>query len=208
MKAVNLLPLERRRPTTMSPLTPIVGRPLFVAVGLVVVVVAVVLGFETRSASSSVGNKQRQLAEVQRQIAATPSRALSASALAPASSQRALAQRRLSWDVFLGSVSRVMPEDVWLVGLTANPSGSAATPATTSSSTSSSSSSLAAPATPFAISGYTYSHSSVAMLMDRLALIPWRSDVQLQGDSLAPIGSRNVFQFSIGATMANPGGAS
>ncbi len=212
MKAVNLLPLERRRPTTMSPLTPIVGRPLFVAVGLVVVVVAVVLGFETRSASSSVGNKQRQLAEVQRQIAATPSRALSASALATASSRRAtivsLAQRRLSWDVFLGSVSRVMPEDVWLVGLTANPSGSAATPATTSSSTSSSSSSLAAPATPFAISGYTYSQSSVARLMDRLALIPWLSDVQLQGDSLAPIGSRNVFQFSIGATMANPGGAS
>ena len=214
MRAVNLLPPERRNPPSTSPLAPVVRRPLFVAVGLVVVVVAVILGVETHSASSSVGNKQRQLTEVQAQIAATrtPSRALSASALATASSRRntivSLAQRRLSWDAFLGSVSRVMPEDVWLVALTASPSGSVAPPTTTSSTTSSSSSTVTTPATPFAISGYTYSQSSVARLMDRLALIPWLRDVQLQGDSLAPIGSRSVFQFSIGATMANPGGAS
>jgi Tfp pilus assembly protein PilN len=213
MRAVNLLPPERRNPPSTSPLAPVVRRPLFVAVGLVVVVVAVVLGVETHSASSSVGNKQRQLAQVQNQIAATRTvkRALSASALASASSRRAtivsLAQRRLRWDAFLGSVSRVMPEDVWLVALTASPSGSAAAPSS-ASSTSTASSSVTTSATPFAISGYTYSQSSVARLMDRLALIPWLSDVQLQGDSLAPLGSRNVFQFSIGASMANTGGAS
>jgi Tfp pilus assembly protein PilN len=216
MKAVNLLPPDRRQATRNSPLAPLARQPLFAAAGVVVAVVAITLGIVAHSASSSVGQKRQQLAEVQAQLALNrPSRQkLSASAVATASSRRAaivsVAQRRLSWDAFLGSLSRVTPEDVWLVGLTANPLGTTATAPPVSSSTSSSSSpaTATAPATPFTITGYTYSQSSVARLLDRLALVPWLSQVQLTSDSLAPLGTRTVFQFSIGASIANTGGAS
>jgi Tfp pilus assembly protein PilN len=214
MKAVNLLPPERRRAPRNSQLGPLAGRTSFVAVGLVVAVVAIILGVAAHSASSSVGEKRRQLAEVQTQLGlARPSRhKLSASALATASSRRAaivsLAQRRLRWDAFLGSLSRVLPEDVWLIGLTANPSGATVTAPVSSSSSSSSSSTATAPVTPFTITGYGYSQRSVARLLDRLALVPWLSQVELTGDSLTPVGTRSVFQFSIGASMANTGGAS
>jgi Tfp pilus assembly protein PilN len=213
MKAVNLLPPERRQVGPKSPLGPLAGRPLFSAVGLFVALVAIALGVATHSASSSVADKRKQLAEVQNEIALTqaPTK-VSASALASASSRRAaivgLAARRVSWDAFLGSVSRVMPEDVSLVGLTASPGGTAVTAPAPASASSSSSSGVTAPATPFTISGYTYSQSSVARLMDRLALVPWLSGIQLTGASLAPVGTQSVFQFSIGASLATTGGAS
>jgi Tfp pilus assembly protein PilN len=212
MRAVNLLPPERRQTATKSPLTPLARRPIFVASGCVVLVVALVMGVLTHSAGSSVGSKRRQLAKVQQELAAAraPKQAISASSLAKASGRRttimSLAGRRLSWDAFLGSVARVLPEDVWLVSLVANPAGAAVT--TSSSSSTSSSTSTTTPDTPFAISGYTYSQSSVARLMDRLALIPWLSGVELKSATLAPLGNRNVFQFSIGASMTNAGGAS
>jgi Tfp pilus assembly protein PilN len=214
MKAVNLLPPERRQATRKSPLAPLARQPLFAATGVVVAVVAIAVGIVAHSASSSVGQKRRQLAELQTQLALSrPARQkLSATALGTASSRRAavvsLAQRRLSWDAFLGSLSRVTPEDVWLVGLTANPAGTGTTAPPASSSAASSNSTATAPATPFTITGYTYSQSSVARLLDRLALVPWLSQVQLTSDSLAPLGTRNVFQFSIGASIANTGGAS
>jgi Tfp pilus assembly protein PilN len=214
MKAVNLLPPERRQAGPKSPLASFARRPLFAAAAAFVVIVAVALGVATHSASSSVSHKRRQLAEVQTEIALSraPTK-VSASTLASASSRRAeivsLATRRISWDAFLGTVSRVLPEDVSLVGLTASPAGAAATtPAAPASSYSSSSSGVTAPATPFTISGYTYSQSSVARLLDRLALVPWLSGIQLTGASLAPVGNRSVFQFSIGAGLASTGGAS
>jgi Tfp pilus assembly protein PilN len=211
MRAVNLLPPERRQASAKSPLAPLARRPLFVACGGIVLLVALVLGMLAHSASSSVSAKRRELADVQRQLADARARqALSASALASASARRTaiigIADRRVSWAAFLGGLSRVLPEDVWLVSLVANPSGAAV--ATTPASSSSSTAAASSLSTPFAISGYAYSQSSVARLMDRLALIPWLSAVQLQSSALTPVGNRNAFQFSIGASMTNAGGAS
>jgi Tfp pilus assembly protein PilN len=215
MRAVNLLPPERRQAPAKSPLAPLARRPLFVATGGVVLLVALALGVLAHSAGSSVSTKRRELADVQRQLADARARqVLSASALASASARRTtivgIAGRRVSWDAFLGGLSRVLPEDVWLVSLSADPAGAAlaSDTASTTSSTSSSTTSTTSPDMPFAISGYAYSQSSVARLMDRLALIPWLSGVQLQSSALAPVGNRNAFQFSIGASMTNMGGAS
>jgi Tfp pilus assembly protein PilN len=212
MRAVNLLPAERRNVAAASPFTPLARRPVFAVAGGIAVAAALATGFATHSASSSVAAKRRDLTQVRRQIATAKAqvRVVSASALASASSRRAtilaLAGPRLSWDAFLGSISRVLPEDVWLVGLTANPSGAAiATPTT---STPSSTTTTTTADTPFAISGYAYSQAAVARLMDRLELVPWLSGVELQSTTLTPLGNRSVFQFSIGASMANTGGAS
>jgi Tfp pilus assembly protein PilN len=211
MRAVNLLPAERRNVVASSPFTPLARRPVFAVAGGIAVAAALATGFATHSASSSVAAKRRDLTQVRRQIATAKAqvRVVSASALASASSRRAtilaLAGQRLSWDAFLGSISRVLPEDVWLVGLTANPSGAAI--ATPTASTPSSTTTTTAD-TPFAISGYAYSQAAVARLMDRLELVPWLSGVELQSTTLTPLGNRSVFQFSIGASMANTGGAS
>lgn len=213
MRAVNLLPPDRRE-TAKSSLTPLARQPIFLAAGVVVLVIALVLGIVTQTAASSVDAKRRQLAQVERQLAAAraPKDRISPSSLATASARRStilsLAGRRVSWDGFLGSVSLVLPEDVWLVSLTANPAGVAASTTASTATSSTSSTSTTTADTPFAITGYTYSQSSVARLMDRLALVPWLTNIQLKSAALAPVGSRNAFEFTIGASMTNGGGVS
>jgi Tfp pilus assembly protein PilN len=145
MRAVNLLPPERRDAAPRSSLTPLARQPVFLAAGAVVLVVGLVLGIATYVAASSVDAKRRQLAQVERQLAAAraPKDRISPSSLATASARRStilsLAGRRVSWDGFLGSVSLVLPEDVWLVSLSANPSGVASTASTSSTTTASAS---------------------------------------------------------------------
>jgi Tfp pilus assembly protein PilN len=212
MRAVNLLPPERRQAAAGSPLTPVAQQPIAIAAGAAVLVTALVLGIVTHSASSSVAHKRRELANVQQQLAAAraPKDALSKSALARASERRttilSLGAQRLQWDAFLGSVARVLPEDVWLVSLTASPSAAAVT--SPSSCATSGGATTTTADTPFAICGYTYSQSAVARLMDRLTLIPWLSGVELRSATLTPLGNHNVFRFTIGASMTNAGGAS
>jgi Tfp pilus assembly protein PilN len=206
MRAVNLLPPERRggAGSRVSRIPSVRTQPALYAAGGLVLLTALVLGLLAHSASSSVSRKQRQLDRLQTQVAATQPKPDRTMAGATAASRlvevTSIAGRRMPWDAFLGAFARVMPEDVWLLSLTATPGNAvAATSATASdSSTTPPTSSL-----PFTISGYTYSQASVARLLDRLALIPWLSGVQLQSSSLATLGKRRVYEFSIGASMMN-----
>jgi Tfp pilus assembly protein PilN len=215
MKAVNLLPPERRQAGPASPLVPLLRRPLFVGASAALAVLAVGLALVAHSATSSVAQKRRQLTDVQTQLALSrPSKQpVSAAALRTASTRRAavvgIVQRRVGWDAFLGALSRVIPEDVSLVSLTASPSGATATAAAPPSSTTGSAPAAAAsPTTPFAIQGYAYSQAAVARLLDRLALVRGLTQIQLVGDSLTPIGNRAMFQCSVGASMSTTGGVS
>jgi Tfp pilus assembly protein PilN len=70
------------------------------------------------------------------------------------------------------------------------------------------SSSLPAPATELTISGYTYSQASVARLLERLAVVPDLTDVQLQNSAGAAVSGQKVVNFTIVANIRAGKGAS
>ncbi len=100
---------------------------------------------------------------------------------------------RVSWDNFLWAVSRVMPEDVWLMNLSAQ-AASPSTPAAAATP--------GAVPTSFTLTGYTYSQPAVARLMRRLGLVPWLKNVTLSSSAKTTLGKYSVFQFTIGADFA------
>jgi Tfp pilus assembly protein PilN len=126
---------------------------------------------------------------------------------------------RVAWDVMLDQVSRVLPAGVWVTQLSAQsptPSTASTAPAATSTATtttdSSSSSSSDTTTTPapvvpapvaaiFAVSGYATNNVDVAQLLARLALVPTLSDVSLASTAAVQIGSHNVIQFVVNATV-------
>lgn len=219
MRAVNLLPVDRASARSRGA----GGRSLLLpAIGVVTVGAIAGLVFAVSTMNSSVTSKQQQLNALQAKIAKLPKLPpVTAATASPTPSRKttvvSLVGARLPWDEFLGTFSRVVPENVWLSSLQATTPGAAAivaadeaTAGSTAGSTSSS-----APAsgstTPgsFTISGYTYSQPSVARLMRRLTLIPWLSDISLVSSTQATIGSATVYQFTVGATVVpQPGGAS
>ena len=176
MRAINLLPrgLERDRGAG--------GRaPLFVAAGGIAAVTAgaVVLFM---SASGSIADQRAELDSVEAAIARIPSAGQSAvapSAIAQERADRVAAlsaalTTRVPLDRLLRELAFVIPEDAWLTGLTASaPVGAEGT---------------TPPGTPapapsavqgVTIQGATYSHTSVARVLARLAAIPSLADVRL-----------------------------
>jgi Tfp pilus assembly protein PilN len=160
------------------------------------------LGLLVRSAGSTVSDRKAELAQAKATLAAIPEpkQAISSADVASASARMTavgtVAAQRVTWDGLLGAFSRVVPEDVWLLSLTASSTSGA--PATADASS--------APATgtvptAFTITGYTYSQPSVSRLMRRLALVPWLSDVSLVTSSRSAIDRRTVYQFTVGANV-------
>ncbi len=206
MRAVNLLPAERRGQRHGSLATFVRAHPFALAAAVGVVLVTAGLGVMTAAAGSSVSARRDRLAGLQAQLVAAPQRpsaSPSAIATAPArlSAVMAAASKRITWHGFLGDLSRVMPEDVWLLSLSVRSPGAAVTSAAGGSSTATS-------PTAFAITGYTYAQPSVARLMRRLALVPWLTNVQLQSSTKSAISDRAVYQFTVGADVRSPEPAS
>lgn len=219
MRAVNLLPADRASGKSRSALPKSVVLP---AAGVVTAAVIAGLVAAVWTTNTSVSSKQQQLDAIQAKIAKLPKpvavAATTAASGAPTrrSTVVSLAGARMPWDEFLGTFSRVVPENVWLLSLQADAPGAAATvaadeAASAAATTTTASSAPAAPAagaSTFTISGYTYSQPSVARLMRRLALIPWLTDVALVSSSKTTLDNSTVFQFTVGATIVpQPGGA-
>jgi Tfp pilus assembly protein PilN len=203
MRAVNLLPVEerggRRRPPTAA-----------LAIAGVGVLLASVLAAAFFSANGDVGERERELAAVERQVAEARSATEKAKAkksqpgLSAERDQRlaalnaALAER-LAWDRVLGDVSLVLPDDVWLSKLTAGSAGEAVDGAE-------------APAATLGITltftGFTYSQEGVARLLTRLGLAPELQNVRLQQSSVTEVGARKLFGFTVLADVKGPGGTS
>jgi Tfp pilus assembly protein PilN len=201
MRAVNLIPPERRgaqrrsssRSTSREPLL-----PLSIAVAAVA---AAGLGFAAHSASSTVASRNAAIAELDSQLAKLAAQSGQSSGGSGSASELAVVtsimQQRASWDGFLGTLSRVVPEDVWLLSVSAQqpttgPAPSSATPAPAVGGTSS-----------VTFTGYTYSQPSVARMMRRLDLVPWLQDVSLVSSTKTAIDNHKVFQFTLGASF-NP----
>jgi Tfp pilus assembly protein PilN len=201
MRAVNLIPANRTK--ARSKKSGGLGRklPIVLAVVLVVVAVGGVM-YAAHSASSTVTSRQQQLSALDAQIAKLPKPA------APSSSGpgrlgivQTVAAQRTTWDGFMNAFSRVVPEDIWLLDLTASASTPAPAGSTTTSTTPSAPTTPASAPTAFTVTGYTYSQPSVARLMRRLKLVPWLNDVSLTTSAKTLLNNHLVYQFTLGANV-------
>jgi Tfp pilus assembly protein PilN len=213
MRAVNLLPKDSARRA---------GPPVPTAVAATVigglVLVSLIISVLLLSAHGKVKSRQLELAQKQAELAAIPvpaqSRLQQQDALVADKSARVAAlnaalSKRIAWDRVLREFALVLPDDVWLLSLSATaPSSATATPATTTSSTSSSSTPALGGQLGFSIEGYTYSHDAVARLLTRLAIVPDLQQVQLVSSQQAKLGNRTVIHFKISANVRAPGASS
>jgi Tfp pilus assembly protein PilN len=202
MRAVNLLPRELDQ-GKKSPAAPLIAG----CVGFVLATGILAGGY--LSASGKVGKENEQIAALNAELAAVPKpqpaspsvaalpqeRQARVSALASALSQR------IAWDRLLREVSLVLPDDVWLTTLSARtpvlPPGAVAPPVGTPTD-----------ASGFSLQGFTYSQEGVARLLSRLEVIPDLEGVALQTSTQTKLGTRPIYQFSIGGAVRAPGATS
>jgi Tfp pilus assembly protein PilN len=213
MRAVNLLPKDSARRT---------GPPVPTAVAATVigglVLVSLMISVLLLSAHGKVKSRQLELAQKQAELTAIPvpaqSRLQQQDALVADKSARVAAlnaalSKRIAWDRVLREFALVLPDDVWLLSLSATaPSSATATPATGTSSSSSTSTPALGGQLGFSIEGYTYSHDAVARLLTRLAIVPDLQQVQLISSQQAKLGNRTVIHFKISANVRAPGASS
>ena len=220
MRAVNLLPPEYRPAgrwsTVGAGLTP--DRVLRIGGGVAAVVVLFLASFYVYE-RSVVSSKQHALASQQAQLAAIQSRAqvvkdAETQVSAGMTVVNSIVSARMVWDSALGDLARVLPGGVQLTSLQATapvapvPAAPVApttadTSSTSSTTTTTTPAAPVAPATTFTIAGVAPSHVRVALILDRLALVPWLSNVSLQTTTRQPTGS---VQFTVTATVQTNGG--
>jgi Tfp pilus assembly protein PilN len=94
---------------------------------------------------------------------------------------------RVAWDGVLRQISQVLPDDVWLSGLT-----------TTGSDPTAGAASLT-------LNGSTYSQDGVARFLSRISVLPALANVQLQTSAVDPAASGGIVQFIIIAEVKAPG---
>lgn len=208
MRAVNLLPkdLVAERPSYKEAL-PVVGAA-FVPL---ITVLLVVIGYSNAhsDATAQLGRVAALQLEVERAKPATAVKTVDTSALTSSRAARRTAletalSKEMAWDKTLGDVARVLPSSVWLSDLTATsptPADSATVapaPAPTTGA------GPPAGTSGFAINGYTYTMDDVALLLQRLQLLPTLANVTLSSTSQSMIGLKPVIQFSISAAIVAP----
>lgn len=213
MEAVNLLPAYARPAHGWATVgKELSARRVLAIGGAVAGAAAIAFGAAFVHERSVVNDKQETLATVEAQLAtaqakAQPLRAIEAAASAKLKVTGTISAQRVPWENVLRDLARVLPSQVQLQALQAG-SSTAITPAAGS----------AAPAAPtagaptsFTVSGLASSHNRVALVLDRLALLPWLTDVTLQSSTRGTTtgttgGSSSADQFTIGATFINVAG--
>jgi Tfp pilus assembly protein PilN len=207
MRAFNLLPrdLERGQKEKRHPVTHVV----VVAVGLVALA-GLAAGFLVSSADVSDKTKTRdelsaQLQEAlrrQAELAAGEERtdpALLEEESARTSALSTALGSRIAWDRFLRDLSLVLPEDVWLQGVIAQPLAPVTNPETGALAP------LAGSA--LTINGMTRAQDGVARLLSRLEVLPQLTGVNLLSSAVQTVGGEEVVVFSVTATVKQPGAA-
>jgi Tfp pilus assembly protein PilN len=210
MRAINLLPRDEKRRAGPA-------LPTAVAVTALVslTVVTVLLCGLFLSAHGNVSARQLELTQKDAELAAIPvpaqsqlqqQDALVADKQARVAALNTALSRRIAWDRILREFALVLPDDVWLLSMSATaPTLATVAPNTTSASST-------APALGgqlgFNIEGHTYSHDAVARLLSRLSVIPDLERVQLVTSEETVLGSRTAIHFKIAANVRAPGASS
>jgi Tfp pilus assembly protein PilN len=216
MKAVNLLPREVTNKRSRRP-----SAPLIVAFVTGVVVLTVLFaGYFKQSATVSQKRTELQAARAELALVPAPSEPDTAvTTLKGEQAKRVTALQsalngRVAWDRVLREVSLVLPSDVWLSSLTlqapdaATGIPGAVTGGTTTTTTTTTPSTTSSAPTDFVLSGKSFSHTGVARLLSRLALVPDLERVTLNHStrSEATTGKRPSVEFSVVAGVRAPGG--
>ncbi len=222
MRAVNLLPAagpDKGQNETRSGIR--TTKSIAVAAGLVLVVLAVVLGLAFTQTRTTVSDRQATLhgleAEVaQSEMAATVTAAGAATMRAHYAAVTAAATGRTPWDGLLGQLSRVMPAGAWLESVQTTAAAASVAPTSASSSSTgsavvtsnalSASTSTTPTAGTFTVTGFARSQAVVPRVLERLALVPALSDVSLQTTQRSLVGSKAAVQFTINANVRSAGG--
>jgi Tfp pilus assembly protein PilN len=189
--------------------------PVAVTALVSLTVVTVLLCGLFLSAHGNVSARQLELTQKDAELAAIPvpaqsqlqqQDALVADKQARVAALNTALSRRIAWDRILREFALVLPDDVWLLSMSATaPTLATVAPNTTSASST-------APALGgqlgFNIEGHTYSHDAVARLLSRLSVIPDLERVQLVTSEETVLGSRTAIHFKIAANVRAPGASS
>jgi Tfp pilus assembly protein PilN len=189
MQAVNLLP-EYAQPghRWTAAGSELSSRRILPVGGVAAIVAALLFGLVYFHERSTVSDRKSELATSQARLVAQNARAAPIKAAQTASQARlamlrSITATRVHWDTVLGDLGRILPADVHLSSMSvASSSVGGAT---------------------FSVSGETTAHTRVALVLDRLALLPWLSNIQLQSSSR----SGEVVSFSIGASYVGGSGS-
>jgi Tfp pilus assembly protein PilN len=186
MQAVNLLPAYARpgHPWAaigkdLSPRRALAGAGA--AAGLIVLG----LGFGYVHEHSVVNARSTSLADVQAQVAvadakAAPLRATQSAAAVRMAAAGTVSARRLQWERLLADMSRVLPSQVYLQSLSlTSPTPLASGAVTTTPAATAPTATTPVGTSGFSATGVASSHVRVALVLDRLALLPWLSGVTL-----------------------------
>jgi Tfp pilus assembly protein PilN len=207
MDAVNLLPLEyrNRKKKRQSPADNLDGRRTLRIGGIVALAFVVLLGAVFFREHQLINSKKKDLANNQAQIAAVqPQVDAVKTAQAAVSGRLAVAQSltatRMNWDKALNDFARILPTNSFLttIQISAPYTAATASAAVAPVVTSTDGTTTPAPTTPGSLSTLTLAGTApstpgVALVLDRLALIPWLSNVTLTTASRQPDSGANTF---------------
>jgi Tfp pilus assembly protein PilN len=220
MDAVNLLPLDyrERKRKRSAPAANLDGRRTIRIGGAVVGLFVVLLGGLFYYEHKQVSDKQKELANTQAQIAAVQPQVDAIKTAQSAISgrlsvARSLAGTRMNWDRALNDFARVIPPNSFLTSIqmtapvtaaaTAAAQAAAATAAATTSSDGTATQAATPAATPtvstLTLAGTAANTPGVALVMDKLALLPWLSNITLTSAARTDTGSNT---FSLTANVA------
>jgi Tfp pilus assembly protein PilN len=207
MRAVNLLPREVEKTKTSRLSQPVVTG---VIVGGVVVAL-LAIGFVRESAS--VSHKRTELEAARTELALIPapvpdstSSTLAGQRAARIAALQSALSGRVAWDRVLREISLVVPENVWLVGLTLQAPVQPATVVPTPGSVAGPPPPTSTPTyTDFTMNGKAFSHDGVARLLSRLALLPDLDHVALGHSTRVTGGTRDFVEFTVTAGIRAPG---
>lgn len=219
MDAVNLLPVDyrERKKKRTTPADSLEGRQTLKIGGAVAGVFVVLLGGLFYYEHKQVSDKRKELANSKAQIAAVQPQVDSIKSAQAAISgrlavARSLAGTRMNWDRALNDFARIIPTNSYLTNIQMTaPVTAAATAATQAAaaaapvtSTDGTAAETPAPApTPtvstLTLAGTAPSTPGVALVMDRLALLPWLSNLSLTSAARQDNGANS---FSLTANVA------
>jgi Tfp pilus assembly protein PilN len=219
MDAVNLLPLEHKAKSKKrsTPADNLDSRKTLRTGGLAAVAIVVLLGALYGYERTVVSSKKSALAKDQTTLAAIKPKAdaikqAQTDAAARVSVISNVTSSRMNWDKALSDFARIVPTDSFLTSLsfaapvqTSSVLGTVtstdATPTDTTTSTSTTTPVAPVPSTStLTVAGTAPGTVGVARVLDRIALIPWLSDVSL--GSATRSGDSGGDSFNITATVS------
>ncbi len=220
MDAVNLLPVDyrdRKRKRT-TPADNLDGRRTLRVGGLVALVFVVLMGGLVFREHQLITKKQKDLSTTKAQITTVQPqvdaiRAAQAAVSGRLTLAQALTSTRMNWDKALNDFARVLPTDSFLTSIqmtapvlatAAVPSVTPTPPTTTASTDGTATTATTTPTAPTGVStltlaGTASSTKGVARVMDRLALLPWLSNVSLASAARQDTGANS---FNMSATVS------